>query len=483
MLTKRNLLYLTIAVEGYVVLATELVAMRTLIPFVGSGTEVVAIVISAVLLPLALGYHSGGTRFQQQFKRTGEKLSVRRLLLKNILASLLVLTFGLSYVVQRRFFAGLDAIGVQHYLAQTALFCVVFLVWPVYLLAQTIPLLSNFFSSGHLSQSTGRMLFFSSVGSFGGSVFSTLVLMSLLGVHATLVVTLALLACVFFLLTKRRYAGPNAAVVAVLAAAALFNSPPIMDSFGIVSNNQYSMIQIFDQTTPRPDGDEHWKIMTINSRDVRNGAMSSAYGDKGGKLPAHAFIEKSLLPRDGSGRRPLDVLVLGAAGFALGLRDETNRFTFVDIDPSLKDVAEKHFLPGPLQPNKSFVPMSARAFLRADARSYDLIVVDVFTNTLSIPQEVVTKEFLQEAKAKLRAGGVVVSNLVSSPDYRDAFSVRYQNTFEQVFPHSSRQIVGDFNVWNAQEEPTTTMFLYFDRPYVADAGLYTDDKNRFSLDR
>ena len=53
-------LFVVIVLEGYVVLATELLAIRQSIPYVGGGTDTVSIVIAAVLLPLALGYWAGG---------------------------------------------------------------------------------------------------------------------------------------------------------------------------------------------------------------------------------------------------------------------------------------------------------------------------------------------------------------------------------------------------------------------------------------
>ena len=55
-----NSLFAVILLEGFVVLAFELLAIRQLIPFVGSSTDVVAIVIGAVLMPLSFGYYSGG---------------------------------------------------------------------------------------------------------------------------------------------------------------------------------------------------------------------------------------------------------------------------------------------------------------------------------------------------------------------------------------------------------------------------------------
>jgi len=53
-------LFFIIFLEGYVVLSAELIAIRLTVPFVGSGTDTVSIIIAAVLMPLAVGYYVGG---------------------------------------------------------------------------------------------------------------------------------------------------------------------------------------------------------------------------------------------------------------------------------------------------------------------------------------------------------------------------------------------------------------------------------------
>ena len=97
-MNKTLLLFLIILVEGYVVLACELLTIRQLIPFVGSGPEMISIVISAVLLPLAVGYYRGGQSFRSKYAksvRSGRPpLSARSILLWKILGSTLFLALG-----------------------------------------------------------------------------------------------------------------------------------------------------------------------------------------------------------------------------------------------------------------------------------------------------------------------------------------------------------------------------------------------------
>ena len=91
--------------------------------------------------------------------------------------------------------------------------------------------------------------------------------------------------------------------------------------------------------------------------------------------------------------RPHRILVIGAGGFTIGLDDHVNAYTYVDIDPALREVSEEHFLRRPLGPNKSFVPESARAFLRRNTEIYDVVVLDAFTNRVALPPDLITREF------------------------------------------------------------------------------------------
>ena len=117
---------------------------------------------------------------------------MRRRLTRNLLLSALILSFGLSHPFLAAFFQILEA-GLTHRLIQTAAHAALFLVFPVYLLGQTIPLVAFCSTGASLPRSTGLMLFFSTFGSFLGSIVSTLVLMTFLGVHITVAVTLFLL--------------------------------------------------------------------------------------------------------------------------------------------------------------------------------------------------------------------------------------------------------------------------------------------------
>ena len=484
-ITKTRLLFLTILIEGYVVLACELLAMRQLTPFVGSGVEIMAIVISGVLLPLAIGYHYGGTGYSRSFSRSKrhgrERLSIRRLLLRNILAAFLILSLGLSYLFLEHYFGWLAGLGIRHRLWQTALYAACFLVLPVFLLGQTVPLISHYFSRRNLSEITGTMLFFSTAGSFLGSIFSTLVLMSTIGVHNTVIVTLGLLFGLCLLLERPRRAAPTITLAAAGMAFVVYaNSDISLRARHIVSDNAYNIIRV----VPKPERDG--TLLMIN-----RSPSSLLTRDPDKRFPYLKFIEANFIETMEKTGTPREILIIGAGGFTIGIGDEFNRYTFVDIDPDLKKVAESSFLPDKLPPTKTFVPASARAFLVQDRHQYDLVIVDVAQQRYSIPMECMTLEFLQGLKAHLKKDGILIVDMLSSPDFRDKFSVRYDRTFSQVFPVHSREIIADplFNPWSKDDRSDldrllrNNLYIYFNDELMQDTAVYTDDKNTYSLDR
>lgn len=457
--------------EGFAVLAAELLAMRLLVPFVGSGVEVVAIIISAVLLPLAAGYHVGGQRFYRAKQSSIRPLSIRFLLASNLGRASIVLTFGLSYVCLIAWFELMDGIGITHPLAQAAIYAAVFLVYPVFLLAQTVPLISNYFVHQHLSKITGKMLLFSTLGSFTGSVITTLVLMNTIGVHLSAVVALGMCVLAHTLLCKSWIRKVGLIFIWVMMIA--LNHPAAMRHAGVVSDNAYNTAMI------KIDPDGNATQLWLNHS--RSSIFSS---DPTRRFEYIRAIETMVLEPLYGTEKPRDILVLGAGGFTLGWWDNTNRYVYVDIDRDLKTIAEKYVLPSTLPPNKHFEPKSARAYLQTHAQQFDVVIVDVYSNKESIPLETTTTEFWESVKSHLKPQGVVVANIIVSATFHDWFSTRIANTFSAVFPGHLRQVVNaDFTVWDAPSKPRNVLFIYRDSKAAQRRESYDDDLSTFSLDR
>lgn len=466
-MSKKLLLFYIVLAEGYVTLAAEILAIRQLIPFVGNGTETIAIIISAVLMPLSIGYYVGGHAVQIARFRN-KHLSIRRLLTRNVIIAGIILTFGLSYFSLILIFEAFHMLGVESRIMQTSLYSLLFLVYPTFLLGQTVPLVSNYFSKKRTSEVTGKMLFYSTTGSFLGSILSTLILMNSIGVNKTVIVTLLLLISILLVLNKRKF-GKHLIFAAIIASVVFaFNRDSIFERFDIVEYNRYNVIAVTDNP------EENSRMLRLN-----HSASSKYSSDPTKRFMYIQYIENQFI-KPYQGDKPLEILVLGAGGFTLGIDDDTNQYTFVDIDPDLLSISEKYFLQQKLGPNKSFVPEPARAFLRADDKQYDLIVADTFSSVHVIPFQLLAREYYQQIKDALKPDGYVVINFIGNISFSDDYSVNYDNTLRTVYPLITRQIVGTYDAWDRQWDGNL-LYIYRKSEYAKD--IYTDNKNDYFWDR
>ncbi len=465
--TKKSTFYLfaIIVLEGYAVLATELLAIRLNIPFTGSGTETVSVIIAAVLMPLALGYYAGG-----RFRPSGRR-SIRRKLMFNLLLALAILIPGLSYVLLVELYQLANRVGLSHRLVQITLYSGIFLVVPVYLLGQTIPLVSNYFGRRRLADITGRILFFSTVGSFLGAVLSSLVLMAVIGVNYTAVVVFVILAALTVLISKRKLSGFTVTALALAIVGTVINSNAFVRRYDIVEMNRYNVIAVKE----RNDG-RHLYL---------NNDPSSKYSESGLRYPyvelLEAFAIRPVLQAD----PPKEILVVGAGAFTFGHHDRHNRYDYVDIDGSLKGIAQEKILKQDIGENKTFHPLPARAFLAQSDKRYDMILLDAYFGRFTIPEHLITREFFLQVKRHLKPNGVVVANIVASPNFANAFSRNIDSTFRSVFPHVSRHVIfRRYMPWN--DDPARfsgTLYIYRDHPDAEPGTIYSDTKNRSFLDR
>lgn len=462
-------LFAVILTEGYIVLSSELLAIRLSIPFVGSGTDTVSIIIAAVLLPLAFGYYAGGHFYPRRTFRSYK--NVRSKLVSNLLMAFAFLLPGLSHVFLDAFFKGLTAVVTTDLRLQTAIYASLFIATPVYLLGQTIPLVSNYFPEHMLPRTTGRILFFSTLGSFAGATASTLVLMSFVGVHYTVTLNFILLFGLIWTLGKDKRSPSVACALVFLIIGASFNSGAMMKTLGIVGNNTYNTISVLGN-----DWERHL---------VLNGNYSSKYTDDRRKYKHIEFIERMAIDPIWNGETPRDILIIGAGAFTIGHEDHTNHYDFVDIDKSLKDIAERYVLKEKIPANHTFHARPARAFLNETRKRYDVIVLDAYSGHATIPEDLMTVEFFRQVREHLKENGIVAANVAISPNFNTPISRHFDNTFRSVFPYVSRYVVDDlYSLWEKREGIiANVIYLYTHHPDERTDIIYSDLKNRVYFDK
>lgn len=458
------LFFAIILIEGYVVLSSEMLAIRQTIPFIGSGTDTVSIIIAAVLMPLAFGYQAGGAFKPHRF--LGFYISIRKKLIANIVIAALILLPALSYRFLYVFFPFIYDLGIEDRLLQTFVYSVLFLVAPVYLLGQTVPLISNYFAKEHLPKVTGKFLFISTIGSFLGAVFSTLVLMATIGAHHTTTLNFLLLTILVIALSKRKFSASVKMMIIIFIAAICVNSNYIMRGLKVIKNNQYAIIAV-----ARNNGYNHLFI---------NHNYSSKYNPKtGGKHNYIEFAERVAIHPIMTTGAPKEILVIGAGGFTFGHEDKKNRYTYIDINGDLKEVAEQRILKAPIGDNKQFIAKPARAFLSQNEQKYDVIYLDAYLGGISIPEHLVTQEFFLKVKDVLNDKGVLIANFIVSPNFNNTFTKSIDNSFRSAFRHYSRHAIDDVYLpWN-EDKAAGTNIAYVYKHYADDVGgtIFVDPKD------
>ena len=137
--------------------------------------------------------------------------------------------------------------------------------------------------------------------------------------------------------------------------------------------------------------------------------------------------------------RERDILVLGAGGFTLSHREPHNRYTFVDIDPAIRAIAERDFLREPAR--GEFVAADARRFVAETARRYDAVVVDVYSARTSIPGHLVTREFWRDTRHALKPGGVMLANLILDGKLAGSYARNLLATIESAYDRCAVEVL------------------------------------------
>lgn len=457
-------LLLIILIAGYSSLALELVAIRQVIPYLDNDTIITSIIIGVILIFLALGYWRAG-------KINIRKISIRQKIINNFIISTVFLFVGTTYLFFNYYFLVLKFLGIQSRVLQAFAFSFIFLSIPSYLLAQTTPLVAMYFTKNSSPSMMGKILAFGTIGSFAGSIVTTLIIMPLLGANYAVMLNIFVTVLGIIILNKKDNVNIYITCFIFLVVTFLFNSTNMQRKLGIISNNGFSTIKVISVD------DDQSKLMLINNSYSSKISKVDELMFEYAKYVNNNFIYT--IPKE----EKKDILVIGAGGFTLGLKDDYNNYTFIDVDESLLDVSEKYFLEEKLPPNKQFVKLPARAFLKNNNQKYDLIVLDTFTNTVSMPASLITVEYFTDVKRKLKDNGIVIMNTVLSPNFNDKLSVRFDNTVDHVFKNTTRHVIGNINPWLREKDNRLNNILYIYYNIPTDNSIYTDNNNSSMFDK
>jgi len=455
----RAWLVFLIFINGYISMSLELVVMRQLAFFVGSSAVITSIIMGSFMGFMSLGYFIG-TRGKMSAGRARKSLTAGFF----IISAMAVLAG--SFPAISDYFGVMYGLGIRSGVVQTFLFSLLFLSVGPFLFGFNTTLLSRMLHKYNTNYA-GNIMAWDTIGSVVASIATTLVFMPFLGVNNTVIFVVAL-GALAMLITMPRFLVGVAAVMLCLFASVINSDALQRRRFGIIVNNANSTISITDA--------KDFKILYMNGLP-----MSLYYPAYGMGAEYINYINTNFIynmPRD----RKRKILVLGAGGFTAGLNDEFNDYTFVDIEAVLRDVSEEKFLGRKLTPNKRFVVQDASQYLKNTPEKYDLILLDVYSNSYQIPENLITAEFMERIRSRVADNGIIIMNMITSSSFRDAYTRVFDNTFHRVFPYNTqRQVIGTANPWAADDEVANVLYIYYNREN--DGRIYTINKTPVIFDR
>lgn len=454
----RYWLVFLIFLNGYVSLSLELVVLRQLSFYVGSSAVITSIIMGTFLGFMSLGYFLG------ESEKVKNK-NIRNILCLSFLVIAVVAFASSSFPMVTRYFSWLYSDGFTSSVIQTFLYSFTFLSIGPFLFGFNTTLLSRCLHRYNTNY-TGNIMAWDTIGSVMGSLLTTLILMPFIGVNYTviLVVTLSLFAAV---ITKHKWWVWLFSILILIPTLIINSNEYQYKKYGILVNNANSTISVSDF------GDV--KILYMNSLPM------SVYNSQTNEMAEYIdYINNNFIynmPTD----KIRKILVLGAGGFTAGLNDTFNDYTFVDIEHTLKDVVEKYFLGRPLTSNKRFIVQDASQYLKNTTEKYDLIILDVYSNSFQIPEGLITAEFMERIKSRVAENGIIIMNMIVSQSFTDKYSQVFDNTFHTVFKNNTqRQVIGNNNPWTGQDI-TNVLYIYYNRKN--DGRIYTINKTPVIYDR
>jgi spermidine synthase len=168
------------------------------------------------------------------------------------------------------------------------------------------------------------------------------------------------------------------------------------------------------------------------------------------------------------------ILVLGAGGFTLSHREPANHYTYVDIDPKIRDIAEQRFLKEPIL--GTFVVDDARRYVRTTEQRYDAVVVDVYSSHTSIPGHLVTREFWHDTRRTLTPQGVMLANLILDGRLETRYARNLLGTIESVYGRCAVEVLH-------KSKPLSNVIVScYGTSHVGPSAPYSDERNGADVD-
>jgi len=412
-------------VSGGCLMVLELVASRVLAPAFGNTVFLWTSVIGLILAALSVGYWLGGWLADRQ---PGTATLCAATALAGLFVGLIPL---LSPVV-------LESMGAPGHgaisgplVAAAALFLV-----PGILIGTISPMAVKLVSLGGtaVGHAAGRVSALGALGSIAGTFSTGFVLIPMAGNRAIIVgvaVTLVVLGVGGFVLAKQKLSRAQGLILLLAAGSCIAAASAEAESVpGMLFDREtfYHRVRVRDEEW----GPRRVRILTLDT--TPEGAMYLD-GDRD-ELP-FAYTQYIDLA-DLFVTAPRRAAFIGGGSYAMPKRfirrHEGSTAEVYEVDPVVADVGRRFFGTDDVQGLGNRVG-DARQLLRDGSGRFDLIFGDAYNGVRQIPFHLTTLEYYRLVHARLRLGGIYMTNIITAVAGPGAeFFQSTARTLLEVFP-------------------------------------------------
>lgn len=305
----------------------------------------------------------------------------------------------------------------------------------------------------NIGRTVGLFYSISTVGSLLGTVVTGFFLITAFGVSRVFEVVggiLILLGAAWFVFFRKKW-GWTAALLLPLIAFSPDGTREIVRNDGVrikvlrSRDSFYGNLKVVDYDY----GVFYTRELTIDGLvqggvDVRNGKSIYAYP---------YFLERIPTALNPDGRTCL-AIGLGAGIVPQWYEGRGVITDVVDIDPEVVNLARKYF--GFSSSGETFVG-DARYFLRTSSKTYDYIILDVFSGDTT-PAHILSLEALESVRKRLAPRGVLAANLIGRLGEKAFMTASIVRTFKEIF--SVVEFYPTFNVAGGEREGNFVLVAY-----------------------
>ena len=431
-------------------MALEIVAGRALAPYVGMSLYSWTVIIAVVLAGLSVGHWIGGLLSDRV-----SSLKTAVAVTLSLAAVTTISSLGLLKFIEPSV-SGLDPVSHVTWLSMGAFFL------PSTLAGIISPVLTKLALDQNEPNKHGRILgLMFALGAFGailGTLASGLVLISWIGTSGSV----TLISCLYAILSIPFWAGIARSIVTIAiiigSGTALYFPAKLGLGNSCLEETEYFCVRIdelvFNGRKGRLMALDHL-AHGVNDRDDP-AMLLSAYVQGVDEIVRHRFQKPDL-----------SAFFIGGGSYTLPRAWQTTfpdgRFIVAELDPAVTKVAiEKLWF----EPNDQFDIRhgDARLILSSlpEDKKFDVIFGDAF-HDISIPPHLVSDEFHQLVKARLKSNGLYVVNVVDS-FRKPAFLLSLVETLQKQF--LTVELWLDFQSVPAYDARVTWIVIATEKPTI-----------------